>query len=199
MRVYSYLFHLECLGSFIVVDAPAVKEKAQAGDRHPHLVQVLLWPNHHHASSYNHLLPKNFADSEWIWGNNILMIFFTYPLTVALLEFSHLGGLLHSEVDLIWVLPNNLQSSTCIWIDIYVSYKCDILPSAWCIQSLQPSFSAFSLSLLWSKWTCISCISVAFPSILIINILIDHNPINFSMPRCFTGIDERADKYTHLI
>ena len=33
----------------------------------------------------------------------------TNPLTVTLLQLSHLGGLLHPEVDLVGVLTNHLQ------------------------------------------------------------------------------------------
>ena len=33
----------------------------------------------------------------------------THPLAVALLELAHLGGLLHTEVDLVRVLPDHLQ------------------------------------------------------------------------------------------
>ena len=33
----------------------------------------------------------------------------TNPLAVALLQLAHLGGLLHTEVDLVRVLPDHLQ------------------------------------------------------------------------------------------
>merc|ERR1719319_1719827 len=61
------LLHLQRLGRLVVVDPPAVEEKAQGGHRHAH------------------------------------------PLAVALLEFTHLGGLLPPDVNLVGVLADHLQ------------------------------------------------------------------------------------------
>ena len=72
------------LWRFVVVDPAAIEEEAQRGDRDTHLK-----------------------------GGDIVVVFLlraaSYPLTIALLQLAHLGGLLHPEVDLVAVLPHHLQ------------------------------------------------------------------------------------------
>merc|ERR1719357_1209091 len=61
------LFHLESLGSLVIIDPSSIEQETEAG----------------------------------LWNSN--------PLAVRLLEFAHLCGLLHTEVNLVRILSNNLQ------------------------------------------------------------------------------------------
>merc|ERR1719481_1269608 len=61
------LFHLESLGSLVIIDPSSIEKETEAG----------LWDSH--------------------------------PLTVRLLEFAHLCSLLHTEMNLVRILSNNLQ------------------------------------------------------------------------------------------
>ena len=80
-----YLFHLQSFGGFIIVDPTSIKQKPNR--EHLQLVLFLTWLD---------FLPEG-GDGD------------PDPLSIGLLQFSHLSGLLDSEVDLIAVLANNLQ------------------------------------------------------------------------------------------
>ena len=79
------LLHLERLRSFIIIDSAAVEEKPgnkECCERYSYKVEIDL--------------PER-CDGD------------SNSLSVGLLQLAHLSGLLHSEVDLIAVLADNLQ------------------------------------------------------------------------------------------
>ena len=80
-----YLLHLQSFGSFIIVDPTSIKQKPSR--EHEQLVLFLTWLD---------FLPEG-GDGD------------PDPLSIGLLQFSHLSGLLDSKVNLIAVLANNLQ------------------------------------------------------------------------------------------
>ena len=79
----SNLLHLQGLGRLIIVNPAAIEQEAKTGHWNSHLKQ------------------KTMAKTTVLSS--------THPLAVALLQFAHLGSLLHSEVDLVGVLAHNLQ------------------------------------------------------------------------------------------
>ena len=78
------LLHLQSFGGFIIVDPTSVKQKPNREQ-----LFLLLTP------SQPTLPERGDGDAD--------------PLSIGLLQFSHLSGLLDSEVNLIAVLANNLQ------------------------------------------------------------------------------------------
>ena len=81
-----YLLHLQGLGSLVIIDPPAVKQKAQRCDGHTNLEGRNLDTSHVHLKKME-----------------------SHPLAVTFLQFPHLGGLLHPEVDLIRVLTDDFK------------------------------------------------------------------------------------------
>ena len=110
------LLHLQCLlsklqdsapkclylRSLVVVDPAAVKEEAKRGNRHPHLNEKA--PHKPQSKATVELDTEAFPAPQ-----NYPRQLYIHPLAVALLQFSHLCSLLHSEVDLVAVLAHHLK------------------------------------------------------------------------------------------
>ena len=79
------LFHLQSLGSFIVIYSPSVKQKPEIDFDHIYAT----------IERYQNIPERSNRNSN--------------PLRIRFLELPHLGGLLHTEVDLVGVLANHLQ------------------------------------------------------------------------------------------